>query len=125
MLNMPFVLVSTFVGLTTAVFSAATLEQEGRPLAQPRPYHAAYQIFMGAQTLALLADNLGVMWVAIEIATLASLDGRRASHAGSLRAAWKFFILCGVGIARAVQDHRAVPRRAAPCMRIPACPGRR
>jgi hydrogenase-4 component F len=102
-LNMPFVLVSTFVGLTTAVFSAATLEQEGFDHWRSRAYHAAYQIFMGAQTLALLADNLGVMWVAIEIATLATVSMVAVHRTpAAFEAAWKFFILCGVGIALAL-----------------------
>jgi hydrogenase-4 component F len=102
-LNTPFVLVSAFIGVTTAVFSAATLEAEGFDHWRIRAYHAAYQVFMGAQTLALLADNLGVMWVAIEIATLATVS-MVAVHrtAAAFEAAWKFFILCGVGIALAL-----------------------
>ncbi|NMJ44179.1 hydrogenase 4 subunit F [Roseomonas sp. JC162] len=102
-LNTPFILVSAFVGLTTSVFSAATLDQEGFDHWRIRAYHAAYQVFMGAQTLALLADNLGVMWVAIEIATLAtvSMVGVHRTPA-AFEAAWKFFILCGVGIALAL-----------------------
>ncbi len=102
-LNLPFILVSAFVGLTTAVFSAATLEQEGFDHWRSRAYHAAYQIFMGAQTLALLADNLGVMWVAIEIATLATVSMVAVHRTpAAFEAAWKFFILCGVGIALAL-----------------------
>ena len=102
-LNLPFVLVSAFVGLTTAVFSAATLEQEGFDHWRSRAYHAAYQIFMGAQTLALLADNLGVMWVAVEIATLATVSMVAVHRTpAAFEAAWKFFILCGVGIALAL-----------------------
>ncbi|NDG47866.1 MAG: hydrogenase 4 subunit F, partial [Rhodospirillales bacterium] len=53
--------------------------------------------------LAMLSDNLGLMWVAIEAATLASVimvASPRSSAA--LEAAWKFFILCGVGIALAL-----------------------
>jgi hydrogenase-4 component F len=102
-LNLPFVLVSAFVGLTTAVFSAATVEREGFDLWRSRAYHAAYQIFMGAQTLALLADNLGVMWVAVEIATLATVSMVAVHRTpAAFEAAWKFFILCGVGIALAL-----------------------
>ncbi len=102
-LNLPFVLVTGFVGLTTAVFSAATLDQEGFDHWRIRAYHAAYQIFMGAQLLALLADNLGVMWVAIEIATLATVSMVAVHRTpAAFEAAWKFFILCGVGIALAL-----------------------
>lgn len=102
-LNIPFILVAGFVGLTTAVFSAATLDQEGFDHWRIRAYHAAYQVFMGAQTLALLADNLGVMWVAIEIATLATVSMVAVHRTpAAFEAAWKFFILCGVGIALAL-----------------------
>lgn len=102
-LNLPFLAVSALVGLTTAVFSAASLDAERFDGLRIRAYHAAFQVFMGAQFLALAADNLGVMWVAIEIATLASVL-MVAAHGtpAAVEAAWKFFILCGVGIALAL-----------------------
>ncbi len=102
-LNLPFLAVSALVGLTTAVFSAATIAAERFDALRHRAYHAAFQVFMGAIFLALAADNLGVMWVAIEIATLASvlMVGAGGTPA-SVEAAWKFFILCGVGIALAL-----------------------
>ncbi len=102
-LNLPFILVAAFVGLTTAVFSAATLAEEGFDHWRVRAYHAAFQLFMGAQFLALLADNLGVMWVAVEIATLATVSMVAVHRTpAAFEAAWKFFILCGVGIALAL-----------------------
>jgi len=102
-LNLPFVVVSAFIGLTTAAFSAATLDAERFDSLRIRAYHSAFQIFMGAQFLALVSDNMGVMWVAIEIATLASvlMVGAHGTPA-AVEAAWKFFILCGVGIALAL-----------------------
>jgi hydrogenase-4 component F len=102
-LNLPFVLVSAIIGLTTAIFSAATLDAERFDSLRIRAYHTAFQVFMGAQFLALVSDNLGVMWVAIEIATLASvlMVGIHGTPA-AVAAAWKFFILCGTGIALAL-----------------------
>jgi hydrogenase-4 component F len=102
-LNLPFVAVSALIGLTTAVFSAATLDAERFDQLRIRAYHTAFQVFMGAQFLALVSDNLGVMWVAIEIATLASvlMVGVHGTPA-AVEAAWKFFVLCGVGIALAL-----------------------
>jgi hydrogenase-4 component F len=102
-LNLPFLLLGAVIGCTTAAFSAATVAAERFDALRGRAYHAAFQIFMGAQFLALLADNLGVMWVAIEIATLASVL-MVAVHGtpAAIEAAWKFFILCGVGIALAL-----------------------
>ena len=102
-LNLPFIAVAALIGLTTAIFSAATVEAETFDGLRARAYHAAFQVFMGAQALALVSDNMGVMWVAIEIATLASvlMVGVHGTPA-AVEAAWKFFILCGVGIALAL-----------------------
>lgn len=102
-LNLPLVALSAFVGLTTSVFSGAYLAASGFDGLRVRAYHCAYQVFMGAQALALLSDNMGVMWVAIEIATMASVLMVAANGTPSaIEAAWKFFILCGVGIALAL-----------------------
>lgn len=101
--NLPLVALAGIIGLAAAGFSAATLAGERFDAARARAYHATFQLFMGAQFLALLSDNLGVMWVAIEIATLASVL-MVAVHGtpAAIEAAWKFFILCGVGIALAL-----------------------
>ncbi len=99
-LNLPLVLVAAIVGLTTAVFSFADVRVEAPP---PRLYHAAFQGFCAANMLALLSDNLGLMWVAIEAATLLCVlmvALRRTPQA--TEAAWKFFILCGIGITLAL-----------------------
>ena len=54
-------------------------------------------------TVTVLADNLGVMWVAIELATLTTvlMVGIYRTHE-ALEAAWKYFILGSVGIALAL-----------------------
>jgi hydrogenase-4 component F len=102
-LNAPFVALSAFIGLTTAVFSAGQLDAERFDALRLRAYHAAFQLFLGAQALALLSDNLGIMWVAIEIATLASVLMVAVHNTpAAIEAAWKFFLLCGVGIALAL-----------------------
>ena len=62
-----------------------------------------YQILMFAMNLALMANNIGLMWVAIEIATLTTvlMVGIYRTHE-ALEAAWKYFILGSVGIALAL-----------------------
>jgi hydrogenase-4 component F len=102
-LNTPLVVLSFLIGLTSAVFSLGAIAAERFDLLRLRAYHVAFQVFMGAQALALLSDNMGVMWVAIEIATLASVL-MVAVHGtpAAIEAAWKFFILCGVGITLAL-----------------------
>jgi hydrogenase-4 component F len=105
--NVYLVVLTAFVGLTTAIFSAGYIghEVQRRKLkrANIRFYHAMYQAFMFTMLLALVANNLGVMWVAVEGATLATvLMVCLYRTAASIEAAWKYFILCGVGIALAL-----------------------
>ena len=53
--------------------------------------------------LALLTNNMGMLWVAMEAATLSTvLLVTLYRTPASLEAAWKYFILCGVGIAQAL-----------------------
>ena len=53
--------------------------------------------------VALLTNNMGILWVAMEAATLATvLLVSLYRTPASLEAAWKYFILCGVGIAQAL-----------------------
>jgi len=62
-----------------------------------------YQIFTFTMLLALTTDNIGVLWVSVEGATLATVllvSLYRTPEA--IEAAWKYFILCGVGIALAL-----------------------
>src|SRR5262249_48071541 len=68
-----------------------------------RFYHAMYQLLMFAMNLALVANNIGMMWVAIELATLTTvlMVGIYRTHE-ALEAAWKYFILGSVGIALAL-----------------------
>ena len=100
-------MLNTFVGFTTSVFSASYIGHEletGRLTpAYLRFYHAMYQTLMFAMNLALVANNIGLMWVAIELATLTTvlMVGIYRTHE-ALEAAWKYFILGSVGIALAL-----------------------
>jgi hydrogenase-4 component F len=106
-LNIVFVVLGTFVGFTTSVFSSDYIGHEievGRltPL-HLRFYHGMYQALSFAMNLGLLADNIGLMWVAVELATLTTvlMVGIYRTH-DALEAAWKYFILGSVGIALAL-----------------------
>src|SRR5579864_7385928 len=105
--NVFLVALTAFVGFTTAVFSRPYMrieEHHGR-VTQPRLrlYHSMYQLFMAAMLLALLTNNMGLLWVAMEAATLSTvLLVSLYRTAAALEAAWKYFILCGVGIAQAL-----------------------
>src|SRR5258707_14245519 len=106
-LNIVFIVLSTFVGFTTSVFSATYIAHEleiGRFMPNYlRFYHAMYQVMKFGMNLALIANNIGLMWVAIELATLATvvMVGIYRTHE-ALEAAWKYFILASVGIAFAL-----------------------
>lgn len=106
-LNIVFIVLNTFVGFTAAFFSASYIGHEleiGRVTpANLRFYHAMYQMMMFGMNLALVSNNIGLMWVAIELATLTTvlMVGLYRTHE-ALEAAWKYFILGSVGIALAL-----------------------
>jgi hydrogenase-4 component F len=106
-LNRVFIVLTTFVALTTSIFSASYIGHEieiGRLTPRSvRFYHAMYQVLMFGMNLALIANNIGLMWVAIEVATLTTvlMVGIYRTHE-ALEAAWKYFILGSVGIALAL-----------------------
>jgi len=106
-LNIVFIALNTLVGFTTSVFSASYIAHEletGRLTpTHLRFYHAMFQVLMFGMNTALMANNIGLMWVAIELATLTTvlMVGMYRTHA-ALEAAWKYFILGSVGIALAL-----------------------
>ncbi|MBI5111960.1 MAG: hydrogenase 4 subunit F [Rhodovulum sp.] len=101
--NIFLVVLTAFVGFSTSVYSASYIGHEleiGRltPVFL-RFYHAMYQAMMGAMNLALVSNNIGLMWVGLEVATLATVmmvGLYRTPEA--IEAAWKYFILGSVGI---------------------------
>ena len=106
-LNVFLVTLTAFVGLTTAIFSRPYMrvEQDHGKMtpARMRLYHSMYQLFSFTMLMALTTNNLGLLWVAMEAATLTTvLLVSVYRTAASLEAAWKYFILCGVGIALAL-----------------------
>jgi hydrogenase-4 component F len=105
--NVFLVALTAFVGFTTSVFSRPymRIEHEHGRLTpgRLRLYHSMYQFFNFTMLLALLTNNMGILWVALEAATLATvLLVSLYRTPASLEAAWKYFILCGVGIAQAL-----------------------
>jgi hydrogenase-4 component F len=65
-------------------------------------YTALVQAFVACMLLAVLADSLGVMWVAVEATTITTtfLVGHRRTD-GALEASWKYMVICSAGIALA------------------------
>jgi hydrogenase-4 component F len=106
-LNTVFLIVGALVGFTTSLFSAGYIahELQARRLKRRdlRFYHGMYQLLMLAMNVALVSNNIGLMWVAVEVATLTTvmMVGIYRTNA-ALEAAWKYFILGSVGIALAL-----------------------
>lgn len=100
-------LLTAFVGMTTAWYSRGHMAAElaaGRIEApQLAQYHALFMAALASMLLALLANNTGLAWVGTEMATLALvLVVALPRTAEAVEAAWKFFLICGVGIALAL-----------------------
>ena len=105
--NVFLVALTAFVAFTTALFSRPYMrieEHHGRVNpARLRLYHSMYQLFTFMMLLCLLSNNVGILWVAMEGATLTTvLLVSLYRTPASLEAAWKYFILCSVGIAQAL-----------------------
>jgi hydrogenase-4 component F len=106
-LNVFLVALTAFVAFTTALFSGPymRIERDHGKMTPPRMrlFHTMYQLFSFTMLLALLTNNMGLLWVAMEAATLATVLLVAVYRTpASLEAAWKYFILCGVGIAQAL-----------------------
>jgi len=105
-LSAVFVLLIPSVGLLSAIYAGGYLFKEGEtgiPPAKLRRYAFFFHLFLFTMLLTVLSNNLGVMWIAIEGTTLASsflvnVDDKKSS----IEAAWKYLILCSVGIALAL-----------------------
>jgi hydrogenase-4 component F len=85
------------IGYIDAELAAGHTDRRGANL-----YGVLVPLFLAAMALAVLANNIGVMWVAIEATTVATafLVGHRRTR-GALEATWKYVVICSVGIALA------------------------
>ncbi len=105
--NIYLIVLNNFVSFTTSLFSATYIAHEletGKLTPNYlRFYHAMYQALVFAMNLGLLANNIGLLWVAVELATLVTvlMVGLYRTPA-ALEAAWKYFILGSLGIALAL-----------------------
>jgi hydrogenase-4 component F len=111
-----------FLPLTSLLFLAATFYgigalrrdavqphpemEEDNPLFRGRPeavFTGCMLLFLASMTVVILSRHFGLQWVAVEATTLASAPliyfhrNRR-----SLEAAWKYLLICSVGIALAL-----------------------
>ena len=83
-----------------AVWGGTPTRDQRRVVGGQGGFWALMCAFLAAMSLALVSDNLGVTWVAIEATTIATafLVGY-GSERHSLEAAWKYVVLGSVGVA--------------------------
>ncbi len=118
-LGMIFGALTGFISLTTAIHNLSFVKRGGEVLSirRWRVYHAMCQVLLGATLLGLYADNIGLLWVAVEGATIAATLGVSLPRtASALEAAWKYFILGGTGIALALFGTMMVYLAAQPAL---------
>jgi len=111
------VLLSAYVALVCSIYAVGYFRHDesngvfregeelggGPAINKLREYYALTPLFVFSMILVALANNLGILWVAIEGTTLASVFlvmfyGRETS----LEAAWKYAIIGGVGLSMAL-----------------------
>ncbi|MGA2557074.1 MAG: hydrogenase 4 subunit F [Verrucomicrobiota bacterium] len=98
---------NAFVALACGLYAVGYLRQEQRlgkiNAALLRRYYVLTPVFVGTMMAVPLLNNLGLLWVAIESTTLASvLLVRFYNQKSSLEAAWKYIIIGSAGIALAL-----------------------
>ena len=92
---------------TTALFVAAAIYAQGylarRADRDNRVFVGGLLFLIATMTTVALSHHLGMSWVAIEATTLASAPLIYFNHnARSLEAAWKYLLICSLGIALAL-----------------------
>ncbi len=95
--------VAVLATVATPAHLAAEIEAGRATTRTARRLCAAVQLFLAAAGLAVLAAELGVLWVAVEAAVVVTgfLIGQGASRAAA-EAAWKFVMICSAGLALAL-----------------------
>jgi len=98
-----FIFTTAVVAFATAVFSIGYIERDMAGLLisrnKARAYYTLFNLFSLSMFLAPMAADLAMVWIAIEMTTLASgfLVGFYNTKA-SIEAAWKYIIICSAGI---------------------------
>ena len=101
------VIIIAFISFLAAVYSMGYLrhdtDEKHLTPGMIRRYYGIFHTFVFTMLLVPLSNNLGFLWIAIEGTTLASafLVGFYDDEA-SIEAAWKYLIICSIGIALAL-----------------------
>ncbi|HEY5387492.1 MAG TPA: hypothetical protein VIL79_06275, partial [Thermoleophilia bacterium] len=102
-LGLVFLLLLVVLTLAVSIYTVGWLKQAvavGNMKAESlRSYFCLVHLFVATMVVTVLADNLGVLWIAMEGTTITSavLVGYHGHHHG-LEAAWKYIIVTTIGI---------------------------
>jgi hydrogenase-4 component F len=93
--------------LIVAIYSVGYLNQQVRKrnvdTKQLRLYYLLLNLFCFTMLLVVIANNLGILWIGVEATTLATAFlVAFYDRESSIEAAWKYVIICSVGIALAL-----------------------
>ncbi len=106
-LSMLFASLVSVLGLLATLFSSAVLADDwtkGYAIWSRKPvYFVMLGAFWSSMLLVVLASNFALLWLGVALTTLATafLVGY-SGEAAALEAAWKYLVLCSVGIAFAL-----------------------
>lgn len=101
--TVPFLLLVGLLAAATSIYSVGWMKRELERgvfrLRSLRFYYALVHAFIATMSVTVLADNLGVLWIAMEGTTITSavLVGFHGNR-HSLEAAWKYIIVTTIGI---------------------------
>ncbi|WP_339064046.1 proton-conducting transporter membrane subunit [Tepidibacillus marianensis] len=92
------------IGFLSSIYSIGYFREEhgkqGTNEKRYKRYYLFFHLFIATMILVAISNNLGIVWVALELSTLVSAVLVAHEHSGtSLEAAWKYFIIGSVGIA--------------------------
>jgi hydrogenase-4 component F len=99
-----FLMIVAVVGFLVGIYSIGYIRNDLKTgelnESQVGTYYVLFSLFLFTMLLVVTANNIIMMWVAVEATTLGSafLVGIYG-HRSSLEAAWKYVIICTVGVA--------------------------
>ncbi|XER06609.1 NAD(P)H-quinone oxidoreductase subunit 2, chloroplastic [Sporomusa rhizae] len=106
-LSAVMLLVVAVLNFTAALFSLSYMEQEleegHASLKMLKRYYGLFNLFVFTMVCVTVAENMGMLWVAVEATTLSSaLLVAFYFDRAALEAAWKYVMVCTVGICLAL-----------------------
>src|SRR5512143_2507974 len=120
-LGVVFLLLAVGLALSVSIYTVGWLKQAvavgNMKESSLQSYFALVHAFVATMIVTVLADNLGILWIAMEGTTITSavLIGYHG-HQHGLEAAWKYIIVTTIGISFGLFGTVLVYAAAAPVM---------